>query len=202
LLPEEAQHLGSAVLQRRQEFAAGRLCARRLLAEFDILNFPVKAANDRQPLWPDTLVGSITHTAGFCAAVVAKRRLLRAVGIDCEVVGSVKVQVWRSICVPHEILWLRSLPELEQAAAATLIFSAKEAFYKCQYPLVREQLNFHDANVEVRAWGPSRGAFKIHANRSIAFADHAALPLQGQYLFHEHFVTAAIALLAAQDLPQ
>jgi 4'-phosphopantetheinyl transferase EntD len=185
-----------------QEFAAGRLCARRLLAEFGILDFPVKAAEDRQPLWPESLVGSITHTAGFCAAVVAERRHLRAIGIDCEVVGSVKAQVWRSICLPQEVLWLHSLPDPEQAAAATLIFSAKEAFYKCQYPLVRERLNFHDANVEVLDWGLSSGTFRLHANRRIALADHAALPLQGRYLFHEHFVTAAIALLAAQDLPQ
>jgi 4'-phosphopantetheinyl transferase EntD len=202
LLPEEAQHLSRAVPQRRQEFAAGRLCARRLLAEFGILDFPVRVAEDRQPLWPESLVGSITHTAGFCAAVVAERRNLRAIGIDCEVVGSVKAQVWRSICLPDEILWLRSLPDSEQAAAATLIFCAKEAFYKCQYPLVRERLNFHDANVEVPDWGRSRGNFRLHANRRIALADHAALPLPGRYLFHEHFVTAAIALLAAQDLPQ
>jgi len=101
LLPEEAQHLARAVPQRIQEFAAGRLCARRLLAEFGVLDFPVKAAEDRQPLWPASLVGSITHTVGFCAAVVAERRHLRAVGIDCEVVGSVKAQVWRSIYLPQ-----------------------------------------------------------------------------------------------------
>jgi 4'-phosphopantetheinyl transferase EntD len=202
LLPEEAQHLARAVPQRAQEFAAGRLCARRLLAEFGILDFPVKAAEDRQPLWPESLVGSITHTTGFCAAVVAERSHLRAIGIDCEVVGSVKARVWRSICLPQEVLWLHSLPDSEQAAAATLIFCAKEAFYKCQYPLVRERLNFHDANVEVLDWGLSGGTLRIHASRRLALADHAALPLQGRYLFHEHFVTAVIALPAAQDLPQ
>jgi 4'-phosphopantetheinyl transferase EntD len=201
LLPAEAQHLGRAVAARRQEFAAGRLCARRILLEFGILDFALKAAEDRQPIWPETVVGSITHTVALCAAVAAKRTLLRAVGIDCEVVGGVKADLWRSICLPQEILWLHSLPESEQAAAATLIFSAKEAFYKCQYPLVREWLNFHDANIQVLDWGPSRGAFEIHATRHIAFADHATLPLRGQYLFHEHFVTAAIALLAG-DLSQ
>jgi 4'-phosphopantetheinyl transferase EntD len=78
-----------------------------------------------------------------------------------------------------------------------LIFSAKEAFYKCQYPLARERLHFYDVSVEPVAWGASRGAFRIHAMRRIAFADHGVLPMQGQYLFHEEFVTTGIGLAAA-----
>jgi 4'-phosphopantetheinyl transferase EntD len=197
LLPEEALCLKGAVQKRAREFAAGRACARRLLREFGIMDFPVKVALDRRPLWPDGLVGSITHTAGFCAAVVAKQATLRAVGIDCEVTGSVAGHLWPRICTSSETAWLRSLPDDEQPAAATLIFSAKEAFYKCQYALVRERLNFHDATVEP-AWGAARGEFKIHATRTIALARHAALPLRGEYLFHQEFVTAGIALPVAQ----
>jgi 4'-phosphopantetheinyl transferase EntD len=193
LLPEEALFLKGAVQKRAQEFAAGRACARRLLCEFGIMDFPIKVAEDRQPLWPDTVVGSITHTAGLCAAVIAKKEFLSAVGIDSEIAGSVKAHLWRGICTPSETAWLRSLPDAEQTAAATLIFSAKEAFYKCQYPLVHERLNFHDATVEP-AWGAASGEFKIHANRSIALARHVALPLKGEYLFHEEFVTTGIAL--------
>lgn len=197
LLPGEKQYHRGAVQKRAQEFAAGRACARRLLAEFGIVDFPVKVAADRQPLWPEGLVGSITHTSGFCAAVVARKQSLSAVGIDSEVAGSVKAELWRGICTPSEIAWLRSLPQGEQTAAATLIFSAKEAFYKCQYPLVGERLNFNDATVEP-AWGAARGVFTIHANRSIALARHASLPLQGRFLFHEQFVTTGLAVQRAR----
>src|SRR5450631_1625040 len=69
LLPEEAAGLGRAVPERQQEFAAGRLCARRVLAELKIVDFAVIAQPDRQPRWPATVVGSITHTTGLCAAV-------------------------------------------------------------------------------------------------------------------------------------
>jgi 4'-phosphopantetheinyl transferase EntD len=197
LLPVEALYLGRAVPKRVQEFAAGRLCARRALAEFGIVDFPIKVAEDRQPIWPDSMAGSITHTAGFCAAVVAERQRVGALGLDSEVVGDVNVEIWPSICVAIETAWVRSLPVSERAAAVTLIFSAKEAFYKCQYPVVRERLSFHDASVEVVAWGASGGAFKIHATRSIAIAQCTALPMQGRYLFHEGLVTAGIALAAA-----
>jgi 4'-phosphopantetheinyl transferase EntD len=195
LLPEEAAHLGRAVAKRMQEFAAGRLCARRALAEFGMPDFPVRVAEDRQPIWPDFLAGSITHTAGFCAAVVADRRHIQAVGLDSEVVGDVKAEIWSHICLPDEIAWLRSLPASEQAPAVTLIFSAKEAFYKCQYPLVRERLGFHDVRIEVPPWNASDGSFLVHPTRSVAIAAHASPPLPGRYLFHEKLVTAAINLV-------
>jgi len=107
-----------------------------------------------------------------------------------------------AISTPSEIDWLESLPQLQQAMAATLIFSAKEAFYKCQYPLVRERLNFHDVTVEVLAWGADQGSFAIHATRRIALAESVTLPLKGHYLFHEQFVTVGVVLTAAGALSQ
>jgi 4'-phosphopantetheinyl transferase EntD len=197
LLPAEAQYLGKAVLKRVQEFSAGRLCARMLLAEFGVLDFAVEVGVARQPIWPDGLVGSISHTAGFCAAVVAEKSRFAAVGMDCEVAGSVRPELWPSICIPEEILWLNSLPEASRVGAATLIFSAKEAFYKCQNPLTRERLTFHDARVDAPIWGAAGGTFTIQPTKRIALADNAALPLHGRYLFHQQFVTAGIALTAA-----
>jgi 4'-phosphopantetheinyl transferase EntD len=198
LYAEESAHLGKrAVPKRVQQFAAGRLCARRALAELGVRNFPIAVASDRQPVWPPGLVGSITHTDGFCAAVAADKKTLIAIGLDSELAGSVKPELWRNLFRNGEILWLNSLPPSQQAAAATLMFSAKEAFYKCQYPLTREWLNFHDATIEVPAWGAGQGVFNVHATRAIAFANYAALPLQGRFIFHESFVTAGLGVPAA-----
>ena len=194
LLPEEAARMGRAVPERLQEFAAGRLCARRAMAEFGIFDFALRMSDDRQPLWPDCLAGSITHTAGFCAAVVGARRQVRALGLDSEVVGDVNLEIWPRICLPMEMAWVRSLPESERAAAVTLIFCAKEAFYKCQYPLVGERLNFQDVGIEAAGWGASEGVFRILPARKIAIAAHSSLPMHGRYLFHERFATAGMDL--------
>jgi 4'-phosphopantetheinyl transferase EntD len=194
LLPAEAQFLGKAVPSRVQEFTAGRLCARRLLAEFGIVEFPLIVADDRQPIWPTTLVGSITHTRGFCAAVVAQKVHMAGIGIDCEVAGSVKEEFWSHLFTAAETPWLRSLPNSQQAVAATLMFSAKEAFYKCQYPLVGERLRFGDATVEVLDWGATLGEFIIHTRGNLAIVRHAILPLRGRYLFHEEFISTGMAL--------
>jgi 4'-phosphopantetheinyl transferase EntD len=205
LWPEEAASVANAVPKRIQEFAAGRLCARRALAEFGVTSFPVRVAHDRLPLWPEWLVGSITHTSGLCAAVVAERTREMALGVDSEVVGAAKAELWTTICAPAEMAWLDTLPRADQAAAATLIFSAKEAFYKCQYPLVGEWLNFHDLCIAPLAWGESQGTFAVHATRPIAFFNRLAATARAvpavrcSYLFHNGFVSAGVCLAAPKE---
>jgi 4'-phosphopantetheinyl transferase EntD len=194
LLPDEAQYLGRAVATRREEFAAGRACARVGLRELGIRDFPLQVANDRRPIWPDGFTGSITHTKGFCAAVVARRSAVRALGIDTERAGSVKPELWPRVCGP-ETDWLAGLPETQRPAAATLIFCIKEAFYKCQYAITGEYLGFSDVRVEIRESGGVAGDFAVHACKPLALAQHASLPLIGRYLFHQEFVTAGAALV-------
>ena len=203
LLPEEAAGLGRASLKRREEFAAGRLCARRALGEFGIEDFVLRVQTDRQPLWPPSMVGSITHTDGLCAAVAGERRSFAALGVDSEVVGHVKPDLWEAICTAREVAWLRALSTRAQPAAAALIFAAKEAFYKCQYPLTGEFLGFHDVLIDApgdSGRSAAHGEFSVHPTREIALAQCAALPLIGRYRLHEGYVSAGVALppLAAQ----
>jgi 4'-phosphopantetheinyl transferase EntD len=198
LLPVESAGLGRAVQTRVQEFAAGRSCARLALAQFGIHDCALPARSDRQPAWPSSMVGSITHTAGLCAAVVGEAARFAGLGLDCEVVGDVEPELWPKICVPREIVWLRSLPTEEQARASALIFAAKEAFYKCQYPAVGEFLSFHDIRLGIRGWGSMPAAFEVHASRTLAVAAYAQFPVLGTYRFHEHYVSAGVAL----DSPQ
>jgi len=194
LFPAEAPFVAKAVPKRVREFAAGRLCARRALEEFGVTGFPLCVAEDRQPIWPDRLVGSITHTAGFCAAAVAERSHCIAVGIDSETVGDVTPDIWPTICGPSEAAWIRSLPAASQDAAVTLIFSAKEAFYKCQYPLTREWLNFHDLIVEPLDIASAEAVVSVRATRRIAFEEHAPLPMSGRYRLHEQFASVGFGL--------
>ena len=194
LHPAEAEYVARAVPRRIAEFAAGRACARAALAEFGVREFALRAAPDRQPLWPEGFIGSITHTTGFCAAAVAPRASMLAIGLDTEIVGAPTRDIWPTISRSEESAWVGSLPAAQQPAAVTLLFAAKEAFYKCQYPLVGEWLDFHDLRVEAGGWGESTGTFAVNAARSIRFARRVALPIAGRYLFHEHFVSAAVAV--------
>lgn len=204
LLPAEAAHLGRSVPKRAQEFAAGRLCARRALREFGIADFALEVGMDRQPVWPAHLVGSITHTADFCAAVVAEKTGVTAIGIDVEAAAAVTENLWPRLFLGAEIEWLESLTMPQRLSAAALLFSAKEAFYKCQYSLVRQPLSFHDVLVGLpdRGAGASAGTFLIEPQRNIALLEHASLPLQGRYLFLASTVATGIAIVAAAPTAQ
>lgn len=196
LLAEETAGLGRSVPKRVREFAAGRACARRCLAELGRGSLPLPAGADRAPIWPSGIVGSITHTEGFCAAVAAERSAFAALGMDSEVVGRVPPEIWATVCTPQESDWVGSLPANERPAAVTLVFAAKEAFYKCQYPLVGEWLDFHDLSLVAGAADPSRGSWTLRAMRDLAISAHRAGPWLGRHLFHDGYVTAGISLPA------
>jgi 4'-phosphopantetheinyl transferase EntD len=196
--PAEARAVARSVPKRVREFTAGRLCARRALARLAIEHFPVRAAEDRQPLWPPGLVGSITHTAGFCAAAVAERPRFTALGIDTEVADAVNPALWPRTCLPAELDWIFSLPYAERARAATLVFCAKEAFYKCQYPSTGEWLDFSDVRVTPLDWGASLGCLAVTAQRPLRIfeaREEREPVLHAAYRFHEGFVSAGVALL-------
>jgi 4'-phosphopantetheinyl transferase EntD len=201
LLPEEAAGLGRAVPERQQEFAAGRLCARRVLAELDIMNFAVVAAPDRQPVWPAAIVGSITHTAGLCAAVAGLRSRFLGLGVDTEIAGRVNAELRPRICVPDELAWIDSLPAAQQAGAAALVFAAKEAFYKCQSPITHQWLGFKDLRIEPADFDSAHRAgavdnFRIVPGRPIALTGLTSAALGGRYRFHGEFVSAGVAIEA------
>lgn len=194
LYPEEAVSVERAVAKRIGEFAAGRACARLALAEIGIHDFAIRTAKDRQPLWPTGVIGSITHTTGFYAAVAARVGDLIAIGLDCEVVGKITSDIWESISRPEEMQWIQSLPPPQQAAGVALIFAAKEAFYKCQYPLTAEWLDFHDIRVQALGWGSEASEFVIEPIRALVIEPIAATPMVGRYVLHDQFILSGIAL--------
>jgi 4'-phosphopantetheinyl transferase EntD len=95
-------------------------------------------------------VGSITHTDGYCAAVVARTEDARGVGLDAERDVPLEPVLERTICTPAEQRWLDSQPQEERGRLVALLFTAKEAFYKCQHPITKTALEFVDVELVVR----------------------------------------------------
>jgi 4'-phosphopantetheinyl transferase EntD len=190
LLPEEQQFLARAVPKRIHEFAGGRACARAALAQlgFNGIALPVGAA--RAPVWPPGTTGSITHTGGFCAAVAATTAQMRALGLDVELADSVKPHLWHRICSPEELATLQSADPEGAIAAATLLFSAKEAFYKCQYFLTGQWLGFADISITVEPDG-----FTVRPTRTLEISQHRPGPWQGRYLRESELVITGVCII-------
>ena len=179
---------------RIRDFYAGRSCARCALKELGIEGFSLLPGKDRQPVWPAGITGSITHTDGYSAAVVIRRGNVRSVGVDSEAISAVHEGLWPRICTPAELEGLRGFASAGRSERAALIFAAKEAFYKSQFPLTGEWLGFGDVAIELQAAPGGGGVFVVAPQRPLLLQRHAEQRLAGRFRRHGEFVTAGIAL--------
>lgn len=127
------------------QHAATRRGAAQLLRAQGAGNTVVLRGPDRAPQWPPGFVGSMTHTASFAAVAVLRESMARSVGIDVEAELAADQQLLvRQYClVDNE--WdalVKGAPSLSEAQLLTLSFSAKEAVFKCLYPLVKRYFDF------------------------------------------------------------
>jgi 4'-phosphopantetheinyl transferase EntD len=125
---------------------------------------------------------------------VAHRQSRLALGIDSEQVGRVGPNIRAKIALESELTWVAGLPTQLQQPAVAMLFSAKEAFYKCQYPLTEQWLNFHDLQIESEHFALPSGSFKVHAQRELKIDAHVRWPVTGRYRFHDSLVSTAVEI--------
>lgn len=144
-LPEEEPLIARSVPKRRNEFITVRACARTALAELGVAPVPILKGDKGQPRWPDGVVGSLTHTAGYRGAVVARDGAVRSVGIDAEPHDVLPGGVLDAISLPAERDEIAALPA--ELHWDRILFCAKEATYKTWFPLTQRWLGFEDAHI-------------------------------------------------------
>lgn len=151
LHPLEKVLVSKAVDARKAEFGDARWCAHQVLKDLGYPSTdPILRGQWGMPLWPEGVVGALTHTSGFRAALAAPQTQWRAVGIDAEPAQPLPAEILNSIASPQERHWLERL-NLE--FGDRILFSAKEATYKAWFPMTRRWLGFEDATVDVRSDG-------------------------------------------------
>ena len=150
--PAERNLVAGAVDSRKAEFGDARWCAHRAIEELTGKPSakPILRGERGMPIWPNQITGSMTHTNGFRAAVVAPRLLVRSIGVDAEIAQPLPEGVLASIASERE---LSRMGETGLACANRLLFCAKEATYKAWFPLTGRWLGFEDADIDLRADG-------------------------------------------------
>ena len=174
--------------RRRREFTAGRNCARRALARLGAPAGPILAGDNREPRWPRGVVGSITHTADYCAAAVAWSSTTGGLGIDAELHQPLPDGVEAMVCTPREREWIASAPHGTHWDA--VVFCAKESIFKAWFPSTGRWLGFDGAELAIE---PREDRFEV---RFLVPAppelDGAPLAFAGRFAVTGGYVLAAV----------
>jgi 4'-phosphopantetheinyl transferase EntD len=136
-------------LKRMADFSTGRYCAIKALEQLGIQNAIIPIGEDKAPVWPKGIVGSISHCDSLTGAIVAKSSDHISLGLDIEEIGRVTPDLWDLVFTEKEKNYLSSLSDDDKRLQSTAIFSIKEAFYKFQHPLTKTFLDFLDVEVEL-----------------------------------------------------
>ena len=163
---------------RRREFGAGRLCAAHAARRAGASDPVVIGRKQRQPVWPDGLVGSITHSASVAGAACARRTGYRGVGIDIETIARMRLELHATVLTAREADLAAARAVCSPYAARA--FCAKEAGYKAINPTTGQFIGFKEAEIDfddpdasvtpftIRYLGDHAGSRALHAGRGIS----------------------------------
>ena len=90
---------------------------------------------------------------------------------------------------PGERAWIDGRPRAARDGLALAFFSAKEAYYKCQYPVTSRYLGFQDVELEI---DEAAGAFEARALTGELPASVARLT--GRFAFDDGRVLSGVLL--------
>lgn len=137
--PDEEQLVARARADRRRQFLTGRSLARDALAALG--HPPTAIGRDVRgaPLWPQGVVGSVTHTDRYAAVTLADHRTCSALGIDAEPLAPLPDDARDVVATPEEV---RELTAVAGEHAGLLAFVAKEAVFKAWWPREQTELDF------------------------------------------------------------
>jgi 4'-phosphopantetheinyl transferase EntD len=145
LHPEEALIVQTLGEKRRQEFILGRTLVHQARKELHLPFQPLLQGSHGEPLWREDSFGCISHSKSHVWVLLAPH----PIGIDLECSNRLQPKAFQKALTPKELDWLNHQPESLQGHWATLIFSAKEAYFKLQFPLTQMQLHFQDGCVSI-----------------------------------------------------
>ncbi|MFC3656990.1 4'-phosphopantetheinyl transferase [Xanthomonas hyacinthi] len=139
----------------------------------------------REPLWPTGIVGSITHTRSYAAAIALPASNYTGIGIDIEHLIAAKAQhtVESTALVASERTLLKGLTgDLSYETSLTVAFSAKESFFKGTFATVKHYFGFEA--VELTALDNASGTLELMIVQPLA----TNLPIGRRFMLRFGFI--------------
>lgn len=189
LCAEERAETTAMGPSRLRQYSGGRACAHAALDALGVERAPLLSGDDRPPVWPEGITGSISHTRTWCGAVTGRRDdpaiAGGSLGLDGEAVGRVTERLWRRLFVAEELAHLNALTD--PTLAATVMFSVKEAYYKAQYPHTRSWVGFDDVRIEWLDVG-----VRLHKATGLDALDAMAWPVDARWERRDDLVVTGV----------
>jgi 4'-phosphopantetheinyl transferase EntD len=135
---------------RLREYSFGRSCAKdgiRNLKGTEILSIP--SSSTGEPIWPMGISGSISHKREIVGAVIGDIKVHRSLGLDIEIPKKSDETLIDKVCTSKEKEMIQNLDRTLWSKYVCILFSAKESFFKFQYPILSLDLHFTDVEVEL-----------------------------------------------------
>ncbi len=191
LLDEEKKVISGAVLKRQEEFATGRWCARKIFKKMGLNSVPLLNGNRGEPIWPDGICGSISHTKGAYSAAAAFVDYYLSIGIDIEnIKRKISEGAAKIILNKDETEWLPAAGT-KREEYIKLIFSAKESVFKLFYPVIKRCFSFTAVSILPLS---SEGIFSFILNEDFNNIFPKGKVFTGHYFYNKSWLLALSCL--------
>lgn len=146
LLEEEFSLVTDVSPFRGQQIRTCRhLCRKGIESLGGRSNSPILSEKNGAPIFPIGFHGSISHTKSHCVVAVVRSNTISRIGIDIEEKAKYFEQhEWRLISTEIEREDAHLYPQLSMDQYVSVLFSTKEAIYKCVSGILVDELEFTD----------------------------------------------------------
>jgi len=168
LLLAEVELANNVSHARLRELMGGRSIARRAFQLFGLAPMPILATTEGAPVWPHDLCGSISHSNRHVAVLIARSSRYKSVGIDVDDKRPLGEAAKASVVTERELQAIdRAGLTASGITAENIAFSAKEAVFKCQYPITLDaSLDYLDVCLKPGKSPLSLGIQLVNPDRS------------------------------------
>ena len=188
LYPEEAHFVRKAIDKRVREFTSGRTCARSVLNKLGYPKCMLLVGVKREPLWPNDIIGSISHDGEYCIAAAARRKDCSLLGIDVAIASPLDDNLIRYICSEEEVHKIVHSNSFDVGVDPyKLVFSIKESVFKCLFPRVLTVFGFLDVAV---SFEPNTNCAKISLLNDKVFSD-TELTINSKFCIRNDYIFSA-----------
>jgi len=173
---------------RQKEFLLGRYSSKiNFNHNFHYELRDLNIGEHREPVWPNGFIGSLSHSRTYVVSALAKNDSIEYLGIDIEYIGRVGTGVAQKILIDKDVT---NADGLTTDQVLTLIFSAKEAFYKALFPKYGRFFGFESAYISNISFSNKSFNLSLSVDLDEYFTMERFNNIEGKFIIYDsHIIT-------------